>query len=80
MGADNEANATLEYWAQQDAEEAAEEERRAMWDLHDSESEEEEQAALTSTDVHVCGHEELTTADNDVVGDEPVGYSIGKRG
>ena len=32
MGADNEANATLEFWAQQDAEEAAEEESRAMWD------------------------------------------------
>ena len=59
MGADNEANATLEYWAQQDAEEAAEEERRAMWDLHDSESEEEEQAALTSRDGHVGGNEEL---------------------
>ena len=74
MGADNEANATLEFWAQQDAEEAAEEERRAMWDLHDSESEEEEQAAPTSMDAHVGGNEELEERRFDRQGKRKMGY------
>ena len=57
--AENEVNATLEFWAQQDAEEAAEAEKRAMWDLSASESDEEAQVAQTSTDVHMGTDDEL---------------------